>query len=106
MGGGRVAGDHRKDGSESGRDPVRGAGAEAPLQHILFDQSGRLWVQRSVADTAAMAEADVYSKQGRLVDAVRCPRDIDLKSGTIREDAMYGIRGGSETPPRLVRLRY
>jgi hypothetical protein len=53
-----------------------------------------------------MAEADVYSEQGRLVDVVRWPRDVSLNFGTIRKGAMYGIRGGSETPPRLVRLRY
>lgn len=77
-----------------------------PLDDLFFDENGRLWVQRSIADTTELAEADVYDAQGELVDVVRWPADVDLDGGFIRDSVAYGVRGGSETIPQVVRMRY
>lgn len=77
-----------------------------PLQHIFFDEGGRLWVQRTVPDSVDLAEADVYDRDGTLVDVVRWPVGVDLEYGYIREGVAYGTRSTSATVPQVVRLRY
>lgn len=77
-----------------------------PIGDLFFDAEGHLWVQRSVADTADHAEADVYDQNGELVDVVRWPKGIELGRGAIQDGVAYGIRGGRATAPRVVRLRY
>jgi len=75
------------------------------LTNLFFDTDGRLWVQRSVED-GAPNEADVYTRDGTLTQVVRWPADIDLASGHLTSDTLYGIRQGSDTFPQVVRLRY
>lgn len=77
-----------------------------PLDDLFFDEIGRLWVQRSIADTTDLDEADVYDPQGELVEVVRWPADVQLDGGFIRNSVAYGIRSGSETIPQVVRMRY
>ncbi len=75
------------------------------LTTIFFDTNGRLWVQRSVED-GAPNEADVYARDGTLAQVVQWPAGIDLSSGHLTADTLYGIRQGSDTFPQVVRLRY
>ncbi|NBB86819.1 MAG: hypothetical protein GVY12_11465 [Bacteroidetes bacterium] len=76
-----------------------------PIETIFFDTDGRLWVQRSVED-GAPNEADVYTRDGTLAQVVQWPAGIDLSSGHLTADTLYGIRQGSDTFPQVVRLRY
>ncbi len=77
-----------------------------PLAGIFFDSDGRLWVQRSVPD-GAPNEADVYDRDGNLVQVVQWPSGISLTLGHLTEDTLYGIRqGGGDAFPQVVRLRY
>jgi len=75
------------------------------LTNLFFDTDGRLWVQRSVKDDAPN-EADVYTRDGTLAQVVQWPAGIDLSSGHLTADTLYGIRQGSDTFPQVVRLRY
>lgn len=51
-------------------------------------------------------EADVYTRDGTLAQVVTWPPGIDLSSGHLTTDTLYGIRQGSDTFPQVVRLRY
>lgn len=93
-------------GSSVGEIPFGVPGRKPPIDDLFFDANGRLWVQRSVADTSDMEEADVYDPSGELVDVVQWPKNTDLSLGAIRDSVAYGIRSGGETPPQVVRLRY
>ncbi|NBB86818.1 MAG: hypothetical protein GVY12_11460 [Bacteroidetes bacterium] len=75
------------------------------LANIFFDTDGCLWVQRSVED-GAPSEADVYTRDGTLAQVVQWPAGIDLSSGHLTADTLYGIRQDGDTFPQVVRLRY
>lgn len=76
-----------------------------PIDEIFFDEEGRLWVQRSVAE-GAPHEADVYATDGTLAQVVTWPRGISLQRSHLTTDTLYGIRQGGDTFPQVVRMRY
>jgi hypothetical protein len=80
-------------------------GSKTPVQGIMFDQQGRLWVQLSVAD-GQVNRADVYDKTGRRIGNAEWPSNVDLTNGFISDRTAYGIRRDSLGVPVVVRVRF
>jgi hypothetical protein len=81
--------------------PVR----KQPVRGIQFDISGRLWVERAVAD-GADREADVYNKSGTLVELRRWPGNVSFANGYLGTDVAVGVRTDSLGVPQVVRVRF
>jgi hypothetical protein len=74
-----------------------------PLVNLFFDQSGRLWIQRSVPEGEAN-QADVYAVDGTMVAFVEWPAGIQLARGFVRDDLALGLTTGEFGEPRVVQL--
>jgi hypothetical protein len=77
-----------------------------PINSIFFDALGRLWVQRTL-HRGEPNRADVYTRDGKLVDRTTWPEDVSLKNGYIGRDVAFGIMTSDTLDgPRVVRLRF
>ena len=76
-----------------------------PLRALHFDKSGRLWIERSVAD-GADREADVYDASGRRVQTRRWPANVDFTFGHLADNFAVGIRTDSLGGQQVVRVRF
>lgn len=76
-----------------------------PLRALHFDLSGRLWIERSVAD-GAEREADVYEPGGKRVQTRRWPSNVDLTFGHLGDAFALGVRTDSLGVPQVVRVRF
>jgi hypothetical protein len=76
-----------------------------PLAGLFFDLDGRLWVVRSVPESADPV-ADVYDTQGRLVKVARWPAGISFETGVVLGDVGYGISRRPGDVDRVVRVRW
>jgi hypothetical protein len=76
-----------------------------PLSELFFDQLGQLWVKRTV-HRGSPNIADVYNRDGKLVERVTWPEGISLSSGYITRDVALGVMAADTLDgPRVVRLR-
>lgn len=76
-----------------------------PLRALHFDLSGRLWVERSVAD-GADREADVYDAKGVFVQTRRWPSSVDFTFGHLADAFAVGIRTDSLGVQQVVRVQF
>jgi hypothetical protein len=78
------------------------------LGALLFDETGRLWVERRVGPDAELRIADVWGADGALLYEATWPLDIRLApSAFITEETALAVR--MDTVPgneRIVRLRW
>ncbi|MGH7502502.1 MAG: hypothetical protein ACREL7_12185 [Longimicrobiales bacterium] len=103
----------RQIGSEARRVgvPAIELAALLPFRHtvlasLFFDESGRLWVERT-ASPGEPRRADVYQSDGTRAFVATWPADVDLsQSGWITNDAALGIRSDTIAGQRIVRLRW
>jgi hypothetical protein len=76
------------------------------LASLFFDQSGRLWVERTMSP-GQPRQADVYEKDGRRVFTASWPAEVDLsQSGWITNEVALGTRSDSAGDLRIARLRW
>lgn len=75
------------------------------LQQLMFDQSGRLWVMRSVREGQPHL-ADVYDAGGRLVGVMTWPANVSLELGAIRDTVALGTTANAHGGQRVVRLTF
>ena len=77
-----------------------------PLARMFFDRHGRLWVEKTTADGAAMREADVY--EGTTLTArYRWPRRIrEFPVPWATESVLYGVTADSLGVQRVARVRF
>jgi hypothetical protein len=76
-----------------------------PLRAIQFDVSGRLWVERSVAQNAEH-EADVYDQSGKLVELRRWPANVSFANGFLGTETAVGVRTDTLGVVQIVRVRF
>ena len=77
-----------------------------PLADIFFDRSGRLWVEKTVAEGEEMREADVYAGSA-LVARYRWPRRVSVGDVPwVAESALYGTTRDSLDVRRVARVRF
>jgi hypothetical protein len=76
-----------------------------PIRYLYFDDAGRLWVERSVAEDAPR-EADVWSRDGTLVFTLEWPADVSLSEGWRGEHEAIGIARDELGVERVVRLSW
>jgi hypothetical protein len=76
-----------------------------PVRSIAFDEDGRLWVERSVADGADRV-ADVYDRTGRLAEVRRWPAGASIVDGFLGRDIAVGVQTDSLGVPNVVRVRF
>ena len=77
-----------------------------PLADLFFDQSGRLWVEKTVADGAEMREADVYA-DSILVARYRWPsRVIPGVAPWATESVLLGTTRDELGVQRVARVRF
>jgi hypothetical protein len=77
---------------------------KAPLRALIFDHSGRLWVQLSAPD-GAMNRADIYERDGKWSGTVEWPSDVELRNGYVDSGTALGVSRDSLGVERVVRLR-
>ncbi|MCY4675126.1 MAG: hypothetical protein OXD43_15435 [Bacteroidetes bacterium] len=76
-----------------------------PLANIFFDQSGRLWVEKTRAEGEEMREADVYAGSV-LVARYRWPRRVSVGNVPwVTESMLYGTTRDSLGVPRVARVQ-
>jgi hypothetical protein len=85
--------------------PFKVPGAKPPVKNIFFDQTGRLWVELSMAEGEAR-RADVYDTTGRRLVLAQWPKDVDIGFGYIGDRVAYGVRRDSLGVARVVRVRF
>lgn len=81
---------------------------KVPIGRIAFDQLGRLWVERFVAD-GTPREADLYDASGTQIAVMRWPRDVTiLDFGLVAAQAtrVLGVGTDSLGTERVVRLTF
>ncbi|MDE2677233.1 MAG: hypothetical protein OXI76_04925 [Gemmatimonadota bacterium] len=77
-----------------------------PLRDLFFDQAGRLWVERTVADGAEMREADVYAA-GVLVARYKWPARVNPGIAPwITESVLVGTTRDELGVQRVARVRF
>lgn len=78
-----------------------------PLSGLVFDRTGRLWVERSVHGDATERVADLYGPDGRLLERRVWPRDVTLTGVSwIEDDYAVGTSRDSLGVNRAVRVRF
>lgn len=99
----RILQDVRRSGQNS--LPLEPPPRKQPIASIYFDATGSLWVELSVPD-GAMRRADVYTQEGRLVQRVRWPSDLQLATPAWPGNGRYAlaIQTDSLGVQRIVRL--
>ena len=76
-----------------------------PIRHMYFDATGRLWVERSVAD-GAPREADVWSRDGRLLFTLEWPAEANCADGWRGATTALCIARDELGVERVVRFRW
>ena len=77
-----------------------------PLAGIFFDRSGRLWVEKTVAEGEEIREADVYAGSA-LVARYRWPRRVSVGGVPwVTESGLYGTTRDSLDVRRVARVRF
>lgn len=79
---------------------------KAPLARMFYDRGGRLWIEKTGADGAAMREADVYEGT-TLAARYRWPRSIrDWPTPEVVDSDLYGVTTDSLDVQRVARVRF
>lgn len=77
-----------------------------PLADMFFDRAGRLWIVKTVAEGAAVREADVWDGT-TLVARYRWPSRIwQFPKPWATESALYGVTADSLGVQRAARVRF
>ena len=76
-----------------------------PLASIFFDRSGRLWVEKTGADSDEMREADVYEGT-ELVARYRWPRRVWASMPWATETTLYGTTPDTLDLRRVARVTF
>ncbi|MGH7541943.1 MAG: hypothetical protein ACRELC_13170, partial [Gemmatimonadota bacterium] len=78
-----------------------------PLRGLFFDATGRLWVEREVAD-GADREADVYAPDGALAGHYVWPAAVGPppQPAWVGETVLVGVTRDSLDVPRVARVRF
>ena len=77
-----------------------------PLADMFFDRAGRLWMVKTVAEGAAVREADIWDGT-TLVARYRWPSRIWLfPTPWATESALYGVTADSLGVQRVARVRF
>ena len=77
-----------------------------PLRDLFFDQTGRLWVERTVADGAEMREADVYA-DGVLVARYKWPARVSPGIAPwVTDSVLVGTTRDELGVQRVARVRF
>lgn len=77
-----------------------------PLARMLFDRSGRLWIEKTASDGAEMREADVWAGT-ELVARYRWPRRVlEWPSPWVSDSTLYGVTRDSLDVQRVARVRF
>jgi sugar lactone lactonase YvrE len=98
-----LEGEARRAGRPVGELPFRLPERKQPLDRLLFDEAGRLWVQLSVPE-GENRRAHVYDADGRHVETIEWPAGLDLSTGVVRPDVLIGVERDSLDVPYVVRL--
>jgi len=77
--------------------------AKPPVRGIFFDEQGRLWVERSVAE-GRPSKADVFERSGALAFSVEWPRNVSLLTAAIGQNAIVGVQVDELGVHHVVRL--
>jgi len=86
--------------------PFRIPDRKAPLEGMFFDRAGRLWIEKTAADGAAMREADVYEGT-TLVAVYQWPSRVrDWPAPWATDSTLYGVTADSLGVQRAARVRF
>ena len=92
-------------GLDGSKVPFGVPGSKTPVQALMFDEQGRLWVQLNVGD-GENNRADVWDPTGRRVANAEWPAAVDLRVGYIDDRTAYGVQQDSTGVPQVVRVRF
>ena len=99
--------DQEKERFDLRQHPFGIPGRKPVLAELLFDRTGRLWVEKTGVDGQEMREADVY-REGTLVARYRWPRRVSHPVGSpwVTESTLYGTTRDSLDVWRAARVRF
>ena len=102
----RISRDRARAGAEASRIDWSVPERKQVLAQLLFDQSGRLWVQRSVREGADQ-QADVFSRDGQYLETRTWPWAVQLGvSAWAGEQTALGIATDSLGVQKVVKLEW
>lgn len=73
---------------------------------IMFDEAGRMWVERVQSDASAVERFDVFSPGGALIGSVITPRRTWTARPFFRGNTIYLVTADSLDIPRVQALRF
>lgn len=76
------------------------------IANVWFDLDSRLWVALSRPGRSSLAEADVYSEDGKAMFRAVWPAGVDLSDGACSGDIAWGKRLGEMDEDRIVWLKF
>ena len=101
----------RADITRGGILSVEGGEFEMPdrkpvINHMWYDDDGRLWVFLWPAEADTMYEAHIYDADGAFLHVAEWPRGIGLWYGGLSGDVALGVRTTESDIQQVVRLRF
>lgn len=96
--------DMRRTGLSRGQIPFEVPTRHPPLRGLLFDTTGRLWIEIATPRDGDRV-AYVFDRGGNRVRVVGWPRDVDLQNGIVKDSVALGVSTDSLGVQRVVRLR-